>query len=85
MDTIGLGPTAHDKGIVVGNNDNIVNTLGLKLIDVLEVRWDVGGTAGRGESTRNGDKDDLLVLEFCGELVWGAAIKVEDCIPWLAL
>lgn len=70
MDTVGLGPTAHDKGIVVGNNDNIVNTLGLDLVDVLKVRWDVGAAAGRGESAGNRDKDDLLVLEFCGELVW---------------
>jgi hypothetical protein len=70
VDTVGLGPTAHDKGIVVGNDDNIVNTLGLELVDVLKIRWDVGGTAGRGESARHRDKDDLLVLEFYSELVW---------------
>jgi hypothetical protein len=48
----------------------MVNALGLDLVDVLKVRWDVGAAAGRGESAGNRDKDDLLVLEFCGELVW---------------
>ena len=64
-DTVGLGPTVHDKGIVEGNDNDLVNTLGLDLVDVLRVRGDVASGTSRGESTGDGNEDDLLVLELC--------------------
>jgi len=63
--TVGLGPTMHNEGIVDSN------ALGLDLINVLDVRRNVRATTGGGESTRDGDKDDLLVLELCSSVsVW---------------
>lgn len=66
-DTVGLSPAVHDKGIVEGNNNDLINTLGLDLVDVLGVGRNVGAGAGGGESTRDGDEDDLLVLELCSQ------------------
>jgi hypothetical protein len=63
-DTVGLGPTVHDKGIVDSNDDDLVNALGLDLVNVLDVRRNVRATASGSESTGDGDKDDLLVLEL---------------------
>lgn len=62
---IGLGPARHDKGIVEGDDDDQVNALGLNLVDGLGVGGNVGAGAERGESTGDGEKDDLLVLELC--------------------
>lgn len=63
-DTIGLGPAGHDKGVVEGNNDDLVNALGLDGVDVLGVGGDVGAGAGGGEGTGDRDEDDLLGLEL---------------------
>lgn len=68
-DAVGLGPAVHDKGIVEGNNDDLVNALGLDLVDVLGVGRNVGAGAGGGESPGDGDEDDLLVLELCSQKV----------------
>lgn len=68
-DTVGLGPAVHDEGIVEGNNDDLVNALGLDLVDVLGVGRNVGAGAGGGESTGDGDEDDLLVLELLAGVV----------------
>jgi hypothetical protein len=63
-DTVGLGPTVHDKCVVDSNDDDLVNALGLNLVNVLDVGRNVRATASRSESTRDGDNDDLLVLEL---------------------
>jgi hypothetical protein len=69
--TVGLGPTMHNEGIVDSNYDDLVNALGLDLINVLDVRRNMRATTGGGESTRDGDKDNLLVLELCSSVsVW---------------
>lgn len=65
-DTVGLGPTVHDEGIVDSNDNDLVNALGLDLVNVLNVRRNVRATASGGESTGDRDKDDLLVLELYG-------------------
>lgn len=67
LDTVGFAPAGHDIGIVVGEADDLVNTLGLELIQLGNVAGNVVGRAGRGESTRQGEEDDLLVLEFYRE------------------
>lgn len=64
-DTVGLGPAGHDESVVESNDDNQVNTLGLELVDVLGVGGDVRARAGGGESTGDGDENDLLGLELC--------------------
>lgn len=50
-DTVGLTPGAHDVGIVVGQNGDLVDTLGAELRELLDVLGDVVGGADGGEST----------------------------------
>lgn len=64
LDTVGLAPGGHDVGVVVGNDDDLVDTLGLELGSLGDVAGDVRASAGRGEGTGNRDEDDLLVLEL---------------------
>ena len=61
---VSLAPSRHDKGVVVGNHDNLVNALGLELRSLGDEAGDVVDVAGRCESARNGDEDDLLVLKL---------------------
>jgi hypothetical protein len=73
-DTVGLGPTVHDKCVVDSNDDDLVNALGLNLVNVLDVGRNVRATASRSESTRDGDNDDLLVLELYSMMsVWNSS------------
>lgn len=66
LDPIRLAPGRHDKGVVVGDEDDGVDALGLELVQVGQVGGDVLLLAGRGEGARDGDQDDLFVLELCG-------------------
>ena len=45
----------------------MVNALGLESLDIGGVGGDVGAGACRSEGTGDRDKNDLLVLELCGE------------------
>lgn len=36
LDTVGLAPSAHDKGVIVGDDDDLINALGLESIPLLE-------------------------------------------------
>jgi hypothetical protein len=69
LDSISLAPSRHDKGVVGSNEDNLVNTLALELVGIVEVRGNVRDLAGRCESARDGDKDHLLLLELLGSVV----------------
>lgn len=64
---VGLAPARHDEGVVVGEEDDLVNALGLELVLVLDVRRQVGSGAGGGEGAGDSDYDDLLVGELCCE------------------
>jgi hypothetical protein len=55
LDVVGLAPGGHDEGVVVGEEDDLVDALGLELVDVGQVRGQVGDVAGRGEGA--GDRD----------------------------
>lgn len=68
-DVVGLTPGAHDVGIVVGKDGNNVDTLGLELGELLGVLGDVASRADRGESTGEGEEDDLLVGPLLGGVV----------------
>ena len=65
LDAKGLAPGAHDKSVVGGDDEDLVDAFGLELVDVLDEGRDVPLSAGRGEGSGNGDDDDLLVLELC--------------------
>lgn len=65
--TVGLGPAAHDKGVIYSDDNNLINALGLDLIDVFQVGRNVRARASRCEGTWDRDKNNLLVLEFCIE------------------
>lgn len=69
LDAVGLTPGAHDKGIVVGQDGNNVNTLGMDLGELLLVLGDVVGRADGGEGTGEGKEDDLLVGPLLGGVV----------------
>lgn len=64
-DVVGLAPAGHDVGVVVGEEDDLVNALGLELVLLRDVAGKVGGGAGGSEGAGEGDDDDLLVLELC--------------------
>ena len=62
LDAVGLAPGTHDPVIVAGDEDDLVDALGLELVLVLDVRDDVLLLARRGEGAGDGDDDDLLLL-----------------------
>lgn len=67
-DGVGLAPAGHDESVVVGEEDDVVDALGLELVLVLDEGGEVGGRAGGGEGAGDGDDDDLLVGELCGRV-----------------
>lgn len=69
LDTVGLAPCGHDERVVEGDADDEVGALGLQLAELREVAGDMGVLAGRGEGAGDGEEDDLLVLEFCVDVV----------------
>lgn len=50
-DAVGLAPGAHDEGIVVGEDGDLVDSLGAKLGELGDVLGDVVGGADGGEGT----------------------------------
>lgn len=64
LDAVGLAPGGHDEGVVVGDDDDLVDALSLEVVELGLVARDVVGLAGRGESAGDGDENDLLVLEL---------------------
>lgn len=74
VDGVGLAPAGHDEGVIVGEEDDVVDALGLELVLVLDEGGKVGGRAGGGEGAGNGDDDDLLVGELyyrVSRMNWG--------------
>lgn len=69
LDSVGLTPGAHDESIVVGEDSNNVDTLLADLGEALNVLGDVASRADRGESTGEGEEDDLLVGPLLGGVV----------------
>lgn len=63
LGVVGFAPGRHDEGVIGGNHNNLLNTLGLEGLDVLDKAGQVVGLACGCESARDGDEDDLLVLE----------------------
>lgn len=49
--TVGLAPGTHDEGIVVGQDGDLVNTLGAQLGELSDVLGNVVGRADGGEGT----------------------------------
>jgi hypothetical protein len=74
-DAIGLGPGGHHPPIIGGNHNDLVNTLRLELLTVLDVRLDVLLLACGRKGTRHGNEDHLLVLELCR---WGPSVSVPE-------
>lgn len=64
LDLVRLAPSTHDKGVVVGDHDDLVDSLGLEGILLLDEGGNVLLGAGGGEGTGDGNEDDLLLLEF---------------------
>lgn len=63
-DAVGLAPSRHDKGVVVGNEDDEIGTALLELVKLLNVARQVVGLAGWRKGAWDGDEDDLLVLKL---------------------
>lgn len=85
-DAVDLAPSVKDKLVIVGNEGNNVDALGLELLELLYVgRKVVCGAAG-GESTRDGDEDDLLASPLLVGIVQlrntaDGGVLVEDRSP----
>jgi hypothetical protein len=54
----GAAPGGHDEDVVRGEDVDGVDTLGLELVELLEVRREVVGRAGRGERSGDGEEHD---------------------------
>lgn len=79
LDRVGLAPRAHDKGIVVSNDDDLVDTSLLEVLDLADEAGDVLVLARRGERSGYGDEDDFLVLELC---FWNPLVSIElELVP----
>lgn len=76
LGVVGLAPGGHDKGVVGGNHDDLLNALCLEGIDVLDEAGQVVGLACGCEGAGDGDDDNLLVFEFC--------IRIEEKIISMA-
>lgn len=64
LDLVRLAPGAHHKGVIVGNHDDLVDSLGLEGVLLLDEGGDVLLGACWGESAGDGNEDDLLLLEL---------------------
>lgn len=64
-DSVRLSPGAHDEDVVGGNNDYLIDALGLDLVQIRDIRRDMLILAGRREGARDSYENDLLVLELC--------------------
>lgn len=73
-----LAPGTHDKGIVVGDHDDLVDALGLQSVLLLEEGRDVLFGAGGREGTGHCDQDNLLALELCD---WGGELVSLQLLP----
>lgn len=92
-DLVDLAPCTHDEWIVGSNDSDVVNTLLLQSLDVLDVWWKVVGLAAGSKSTWHRDEDDLLALPLLVGVVllgttarsgisvgdWGPSVLVSQC------
>lgn len=62
---VGLGPSRHNESVVVSNEDNLIDALGLELIHPGRVGRNMGGLARGGKCAGHGDYNDLLAFELC--------------------
>lgn len=59
-------PSAHDKRIVCSNDSDDIDTLGLKLVVLCDVRRDMVRVAIGRERAGNGEEDNFLALPLIG-------------------
>lgn len=64
LDLVRLAPRRHHEWVVVGNHYDLVDSLGLEGVLLLDEGGDVLLGARGGESTGDGYEDDLLLLEL---------------------
>lgn len=64
--TVGLAPGAHDVGIVVSEDGDLVDTLLAELGKLLDVLGDVVGGADGSESTCGGQREEPCRLQMRG-------------------
>ena len=64
---MGLAPGRHDVGVIVGDDDDVVDALGLECGLVLDVSRQVRGLADGREGTGEGDENDLFVTKLCAQ------------------
>lgn len=48
---VDLAPSVHDPSVVGGDDGDEIHPLGLQVIKLLDVRWEVVGLAAGGEGT----------------------------------
>jgi hypothetical protein len=66
LEALNTRPSAHDEGIVCGNDGDDINTFRLELVVLLDIAGQVLGVARRGECAGDGEDDDLLALPRVG-------------------
>lgn len=69
LDLVRLAPCTHHERIIVRNYYDLIDSLGLEGILLLEEGRDVLLGAGGGEGAGDGNEDDLLLLEFCKRML----------------
>lgn len=64
-DAVRLAPGGHHPGIIAGDEDDLIDALGLEVVEVGKVRGEVLLLACWSECTGDCDDYNLLVLELC--------------------
>jgi hypothetical protein len=65
LNSISLTPSAHNPRIIKCNDSHDINALCLETVQILNVAWQMFGTAARGEGAWDSKEDDFLVGPFC--------------------
>lgn len=64
FDPIGLGPCAHDEGIIVCQHGHDIDLFPFDLFQILNVSWQVTNGASWGKGSWDREEDDFLVGPF---------------------
>lgn len=83
---VDLAPSTHDPGVVGGNDCYLVDTLGLDLLDLLDIRRQVISLATGSECTWYADECDALALPLLAGIellraTTGGSITISDGCP----
>jgi hypothetical protein len=61
FNSIGLPPGAHNPCVIVRNDSHNINAFCLEFVQILNVAWQMFGTAARSEGPWDSEEDNFLI------------------------